>query len=151
MQLPLHLVGYVSLGKSNDSSDKKNSLNEMFGLTVTRIWKTGFGVDARYSKFDSSFASGTYRTVSVTRDLGERFRLDLQGGRYDYNSSLAATSNSYFVNTMFDMDLGAQDVPGERLHHPAGRYRWITTSSPPALGYRFDNRRTMREGAKAKH
>lgn len=151
VQLPLHLVGYVSLGESNDSSDKKNSLNQMFGLTVNRIGKTGLGVDARYSKFDSAFASGTYRTVSVTRDLGERFRLDLQGGRYDYSSSLAATSNSYFVNTLFDVDLGARMFVESAFTTQRGGtadYNQFTT----VLGYRFDNRASMRRrAAKGKH
>ena len=31
VQFPLHIVGYASLGQSNSSGDKKNSLNEMFG------------------------------------------------------------------------------------------------------------------------
>ena len=63
VQFPLHLVGYGSVGQSNSSGDKKNSLNEMFGVGALRVLKTGLGLDARYSKFDSSFASGTYRTV----------------------------------------------------------------------------------------
>jgi hypothetical protein len=144
VQFPLHLAGYVSLGESNDSSDKKNSLNELFGLSVSRIGKTGFGADVRYSKFDSAFASGTYRTLSITRELGERFRLDLMGGRYDYNSSLAATSNSYFINTLFDVDLGAKMFVQSAFTTQRGgttNYNQFTTT----LGYRFDNRQSMRK------
>ena len=146
VEFPLHLVGYVSLGESNDSSDKKNSMNEQFALTLTRIGKTGFGADVRYSKFDSAFATGTYRTVSLTRQLGERFRLDLQGGKYGYSSSLAATSNSYFVNTMFDADLGAKMFFESAFTTQRGgstNYnQWTTT-----LGYRFDNRANLRKAA----
>ena len=116
-----HLVGYGSIGQSNSSGDKKNALNELFGLTAMRLWNTGLGIDARYSKFDSAFASGTYRTVSVTRDLGQRFRLDLMGGRYDYTSSLAQTSNSLFINAIFDADLGARLFVQSALYHPARR------------------------------
>ena len=113
---------------------------------MTSIWKTGLGVDARYSKFDSSFASGTYRTVSVMRDLGERFRLDLQAGRYEYNSSLAAASNSYFGNAMVDMNLGArlffQTMFTVQRGGTFDYNQWTTV-----LGYRFDNRAAMRSGA----
>ncbi len=148
LQFPLHLVGYASLGESNDSNDKKNSLNELFGLTAMRVWKTGFGIDARYSKFDSAFASGTYRTLSITRDLGQRFRLDLMGGRYDYSSSLATTSNSIFINTLFDVDLGAklfvQSAFTTQRGGAADYNQWTNT-----LGYRFDNRAAMRRAERA--
>ena len=69
IQFPRHITGYFSLGRSSDSSDPKSSLNTLFGVTMSNIWKTGIQADARYSKFDSAFASGTYRSVSITRDL----------------------------------------------------------------------------------
>jgi hypothetical protein len=94
VRFPLHVIGYGSLGRSNNSNDAKSSLNEQLGAAITNVWKTGLSFDARYSKFASGFASGAYKSLGVMRDLGERFRLNLQGGRYDYNSSLAATSNS---------------------------------------------------------
>ncbi|KAA6456496.1 hypothetical protein DYQ86_25525 [Acidobacteria bacterium AB60] len=137
--LPLHLTGYFSLGRSSSSSDKKDSLNQMFGATMTHIWKTGLMIDARYSKFDNSFSSGTYRALMLTRDLGERFRLNVQGGRYAYNSALASTNNSNFVNVMFDTNLGARMFVESAFTTQRGgslNYnQWINT-----LGYRFDNR-----------
>jgi hypothetical protein len=149
VDLPYHLIGYVSLGQSNNSGDKKNSLNQLYGLSVTHIWKTGFGADARYSKFDSAFASGTYRTVSINRHIGERFQLDFMGGKYDYTSSLAATSNSYFENTLFDVDLGAKMFIQIAITTQRGgtqNYNQWTN----VLGYRFDNRANMRKGATIK-
>jgi hypothetical protein len=149
VEFPMHLVGYVSLGESNDSNDKKNSLNQQFGLTLTRIGRTGLGVDARYSKFDSAFATGTYRTVSVTRGLGDRFRLDVMGGLYDYSSPLAATSSSYYINSLFDMDLGARMFfQGAFTTQRGGTedYNQFTTT----LGYRFDNRAKMRNALNRK-
>jgi hypothetical protein len=149
VQFPLHIMGYASVGQSNSSNDNGSSLNELFGASIMRIWKTGFGVDARYSKFDSAFASGKYSTLSINRDLGERFRLDLQGGRYDYNSSLAQTSNSYFGNAILDMDLGArlffQSMFTAQRGGSLDYNQWTTT-----VGYRFDNRAAMR-AAQAKH
>ena len=130
VQFPLHITGYGSVGPSNSSNDNGSSLNELFGASVMRIWKTGFGVDVRYAKFDSAFASGKYRTVSINRDLGERFRLDLQGGRYDYSSALASTSNSYFGNAMLDMDLGAHLFFQSMFTAQRGGTS-ITTNGPP--------------------
>ena len=148
VQLPWYLVGYASLGQSSTSTDKKSSLNQLFGLSATRIWKTGFGVDARYSKFDSAFASGTYRTVTVNRNLGQRFRLDVMGGRYDYNSAYAATSNSLFINGLLDMELGARlffQSAYTTQRGGASDYQQFTTT----LGYRFDNRAAMRRRAES--
>jgi hypothetical protein len=113
-----------------------------------RIGKTGFGVDARYSKFNSAFASGKYSTLSINRDLGERFRLDLQGGRYQYDSSLAQTSDSYFGNAILDMNLGArlffQSMFTAQRGGSIDYNQWTTT-----VGYRFDNRAAMRSRARA--
>jgi hypothetical protein len=149
VQLPLHIMGYASVGQSNSSNDNGSSLNELFGASIMRIWKTGFGVDARYSKFNSAFASGKYSTLSINRDLGERFRLDLQAGRYDYDSSLAQTSNSFFGNAILDMDLGArlffQSMFTAQRGGSLDYNQWTTT-----VGYRFDNRAAMR-AAQAKH
>ena len=110
---------------------------------------TGIGIDGRFSKFDSAFASGSYRTLTVTRDLGQRYRLDLMGGRYDYNSSLAASSNSIYVNALFDMDLGTKlFFQGAFTTQRGGTadYNQFTT----VLGYRFDNRASMRRAVAPK-
>jgi hypothetical protein len=143
---PQHVIGYFSVGQSSDSSDSKGSLNELYGVTVGNIWKTGLEADARYSKFDSAFAAGTYRTLTVSRDVGERFRLDLQSGEYAYNSSQAATSNSYFVNILSDMNVGAKFFLETAFTAERGgslNYDQFTT----AFGYRFDNRSKMRRAA----
>jgi hypothetical protein len=147
---PLHLTGYFSLGRSSDSSDTKSSLNELFGVTMGNIWKTGLQADARYSKFNSAFASGTYRTITLSRDLGERFTLNLQGGSYLYNSSLAANSNSNFINLLCDTNLGARFFLESAFTTERGgslNYnQWTTT-----FGYRFDNRAKLRRAAHVNH
>lgn len=143
IQFPMHFTGYFTVGRSSDSSDPKTSLNTLFGVTKSNIWRTGLLVDARYSKFSSSFASGTYSSVSVTRDLGDAFRLNVQGGKYAYTSSLATSSNSNFVNVLFDMNLGAKYFIENALTAQRGgsqQYnQWTTT-----FGYRFNNRSTHR-------
>jgi hypothetical protein len=87
--------------------------------------------------------------VSVTRDLGQRFRLDLMGGRYDYSSSLAQTSNSLFINALFDADLGSklfvQSLFTTQRGGASDYNQWTNT-----IGYRFDNRGAMRRAERAK-
>ncbi len=144
--LPLHITGYFSLGRSSDSGDTKSSLNELIGLTMANIWKTGLQADVRYSKFNSAFADGTYRTVTLSRDLGERFNLNLQGGSYIYNSPLATSSNSYFANALCDMNLGAKFFVESAFTAERGgslNYNQWTT----VFGYRFDNRSKLRRAA----
>ena len=141
---PWHLTGYFSLGRSSDSSDSKNSLNELVGLTLADIWKTGLEADVQYSKFSSAFASGSYRNVSLIRNLGERMQVNTQVGRYAYDSSLAATSNSYFANILWDANLGAKFfIEGDFTTQRGGttNYNQWTT----VLGYRFDNRSRLRK------
>ncbi len=43
VEFPFHTAGYFSLGRSKDSTDPKNSLNKMFGASVSNIWRTGLG------------------------------------------------------------------------------------------------------------
>ncbi len=148
IQFPLHVTGYFSLGQSNDSTDPKNSLNKLFGVTVSNIWKTGLEADARYSKFDSAFATGTYSTVTISRDLLDNLRLNLQGGHYAYNSSAAANSNSTFANLLLDTNLGSRLFLESMFTVQRGgslNYdQWTTT-----LGYRFNNRAASRRVAHA--
>ncbi len=143
IELPRHVTGYFSVGNSSDSNDPKHSLNEMFGATMAGIWKTGLTADARYSKFNSAFASGTYNTVTLSRDMLNNVQLNLQGGRYAYTSSLAASSSSDFVNMIVNLNLGARLFLESMITMQRGgslNYnQWTTT-----LGCRFDNRASTR-------
>lgn len=139
VEFPLRITGYFSLGQSNDSTDPKNSMNEMFGATISNIMRTGLQADARYSKFNSVFASGTYTTFTVSRDLLDNLRLNLQAGRYAYTSLAAANSGSNFVNLLFDTNLGSKLFVESMFTAQRGGSldynQWTTT-----LGYRFNNR-----------
>ena len=139
IQFPRHITGYFSLGSSNDSNDPKNALNKMFGATMANIWKTGLTADARIAQFDSSFASGRYTTFTVSRDMLDNLRLNLQLGKYAYNSSVATNNDSSFINFVFDSNLGARLFFESMYTIQRGGLlnynQWTST-----LGYRFDNR-----------
>ncbi len=148
ISLPLHITPYFSLGRSSNSSDAKGSLNTLLGISMADIWKTGLMVDARYSKFNSAFAAGTYSNLTISRDLGERFRLNLQGGKQMFNSPLSKNTGSYFINSMFDANLGSRYFIESGFTTQRGGTQeynqWTTT-----FGYRFDNRGSQRKAAHA--
>jgi hypothetical protein len=148
IQLPLRVTGYFSVGRSNASTDKKDSWNTMYGASMSRIWKTELTVDARYSKFDSSFASGVYRTVSVSRDLGDRFRLSLQGGKQSFTSLMSKDNGDYFANALVETNLGSRyflESSFTTQRGGADQYNQFTAT----FGYRFDNRSRERMAAHA--
>jgi hypothetical protein len=148
VDFPLHIAGFFTLGSSSDSSDTKSSLNKLFGATMSNIWKTGLEADARYSKFSSSFATGTYSTVTLSRDVFDNLRLNVQAGRYAYSSAVASTSSSTFANVLFDTNLGSRLFLESMFTAQRGgslNYnQWTTT-----LGYRFNNRAAQRGAAHA--
>lgn len=143
IQFPRHITGYFSVGSSTDSHDPKNALNKMFGGTMADIWKTGLTADVRVAQFDSSFASGKYTTVTVSRDMLDNLRLNLQFGKYAYTSSVATNSDSSFINFVFDSNLGArlffESMYTIQRGGSLNYNQWTST-----LGYRFDNRAAAR-------
>jgi hypothetical protein len=94
--LPYRVSLYASLGRSNTSADTRRSLNQMYGVTLGKIWRTGIRADARFTRFDSSFGSGTYKILILSRQLGESLRLDAQVGQQNYTSALTAQNRSIF-------------------------------------------------------
>lgn len=145
---PSHVTGYFNVGRSSDSSNSKSSLNDLFGVTWANIRHSGFDTDIQYSRFNSSFAAGSYRNITISRNVGEWLRLNLQGGKYQYNSSIAAQNNSYFVNMLGDLNLGGSYfMEGNFTTQRGGaeNYNQFTV----IFGYRFDNRSKLRREAHA--
>ncbi|MBI3475114.1 MAG: AMIN domain-containing protein [Acidobacteria bacterium] len=129
----------ADLGLSNRTGDKKNSLNEMFGITFGRIPWVNMHADARYSRFNSSFGSGSYEALSLSKNLGETLQLQILAGQQNFASTLSAANRSRFVNIMMESALGEHYFVqgggtinrGNQMNYD----QWIFT-----FGYRFDNR-----------
>ena len=148
IQLPHRVTGYFTIGRSSSSTDKKDSWNTMFGASMSRIWKTELTIDARYSKFDSAFASGIYRTLTVSRDLSDRFRLSLQAGKQSFASSISKDDGDYFANLLVETNLGSRYFLESSYTTQRGgpdQYNQFTAT----FGYRFDNRSRERIAAHA--
>jgi hypothetical protein len=136
VEFPKHISVYASLGKSKATTDKKNALNQAYGITLPNLWKTGLVADLHYSKFDSSFGSGKYTSVSLSKSLTDSFRLQFLGGHQTFDSSLTNNNHSNFVNGIVDWNVG----PRYFLEGNFGWYRGTSMNYQQwssVFGYRF--------------
>lgn len=139
VELPYHVSVYTNVGRSSRSGDAKNTWNTMYGVTLARIPKTGFHFDAHFSKFDSAFGSGSYRSFSLSREFGESLRWEVETGSQSFVSPLTTDHGSRFVNTRGDFNFGGNyfmelGFTAQR----GGTYNYNQWFS--VIGYRFDNR-----------
>ncbi len=136
LELPYRISLYTSLGKSSQTGDSRDSLNEMYGLTLGQIWRTGIRADVRYSKFNSSFGSGTYRSVSLARDLSERLRFEIEGGDQNIESSFTSLGRAKWITSTLDWFLFRHYFLGSGVTIYRGNTQsynqWFLN-----LGYRF--------------
>jgi len=102
LDLPWRISPYVDIGKSHGGGDAKDSWNKMYGLTLGNILHTGIRADMRYSQFDSSFGSGIYRTIMLSRQLGESLRFDIQVGQQNFASTLTNESRVRWLTSTVD-------------------------------------------------
>jgi hypothetical protein len=134
-----HFFVYTTLGQSEKTGDVRRSLNQMYGITWNEIGRSGLRADVHYSKFDSSFAQGSYRVLTLSRHLGDRILWDAQVGSQSLLSAFTANNQSLFFDTSFDTNLGSHTFlqsgytieRGAQLNYD----QWYLS-----LGYRFDVR-----------
>ena len=136
VDLPKRIGLYASLGRSKTTTDKKNSLNQAYGISLGQLWKTGVLLDLHYSKFDSSFGSGKYESFSLSKSLTDTLRFQVFGGHQAFNTSFSSNTNSNFVNGVVDWNVG----PRYFLEANYGLYHGTSlnyTQWSTVLGYRF--------------
>ena len=129
---------YTLLGRSNRSSDAKPSWNQLYGVTVGRMPWIGMRTDVHYSKFDSSFGSGSYESISLSRYFNESLRWEVLGGRQSFVGP-STNDISHFVTGTFEAALGPHYFvqTGYTWNRGVGQSydQWLFT-----FGYRFDSR-----------
>jgi hypothetical protein len=136
VEFPKRISVYASLGKSKATTDKKNALNQSYGLMFGNLWKTGLLADLHYTKFNSSFGSGKYISFSLSKSVTDFLRLQLLGGHQTFNSALTTNSNSNFVNSIVDWNIGTR-------YFVEGNFGWYRGTSmnyqqwSTVFGYRF--------------
>lgn len=139
VEAPRHITFYTNIGRSNSSRDTKNSWNTMFGISKSQLWKTGLRADVRYSKFNSSFAQGSYRSLSLSRNLRDNLRLELQGGTQSFVSPLTKDTGSHFLNSNIEYAFGPHYFFQGGFTAQRGGL-WNYNQVFCTFGYRFDNR-----------
>lgn len=138
---PIKLITLsATVGKSSRTGDPKSSWDQLYGLTLNRIWRTGLQADFRYSKFSSSFGSGDYRSVTLSRNLGALVRGEVQLGQQSLVSAFTSQPNSHFVYSDVQIFLGRHYfLQGGYTVQRGAQFnydQWLMT-----LGFRFDNRK----------
>ena len=130
---------YSDLGQSSRTGDPTRSLNQLYGVTFGRVPWVGLRTDVHYSKFNSSFGGGTYRAVSISRNFGDEFQLNVLGGDQSITSTLAGNQSARFFTSTLDTSLGSRFFLQGGLTFYRGQLQnydqWFFT-----LGYRFDSR-----------
>jgi hypothetical protein len=117
VDLPKQVCLYAGIGQSKASTDTKSSLNDAFGITFGNLFRTGLSLGLHYSKFDSTFGSGEYGSVSLSRNLSEKLRLQILAGTQQFDSPLTANTAAKFINATLDWSIG-------RRYFIEGLYGW---------------------------
>ncbi len=117
VDLPKQVSVYAGIGQSKASTDTKSSLNDAFGITFGNLFRTGLSLGLHYSKFDSTFGSGEYESVSLSRNLSEKLRLQILAGNQQFDSPLTANTAAKFINATLDWSIG-------RRYFLEGLYGW---------------------------
>ena len=130
---------YTELGRSNRTGDSSKALNQMYGITFGRVPWLGIRADAHYSRFNSSFGSGSYRAASLSRSINDRLRLEVLTGDQAFTSTLAGNQTAKFVTTTVENNIGAYLFTQGGFTVYRGQQQnynqWMLV-----LGYRFDSK-----------
>ena len=102
VKLPARSSAYGQLGRSDRRGDESSSFNYLLGYTWGRLPWIHMRADFRTSSFSSSFGSGHYHSVSLSYDLREALRLEMQAGRQDFSGSLTQQNRAIFINSSLE-------------------------------------------------
>ncbi|MFN8006696.1 MAG: hypothetical protein U0V70_06700 [Terriglobia bacterium] len=136
LDLPYRVSLYTNLGGSKRDTDARTSLNQMYGVTLNRVWRTGVRADFRFSQFDSSFGKGSYEAISISRDVTDKLRLELQGGKQSLQSPFTQQTDTLWFNGTIDYFIGSHYFLGGGYMIYRGKIQDYDQSFIN-LGYRF--------------
>ena len=129
---------YSELGRSSRTGDAKTSLNQSYGVTLNRVPWIGVRADAHYSRFNSSFGSGSYEALTLSRSLSDTLRMEVLLGQQNFTSALTSIGRSRFLNSNLESSFGAHYFiqGGVGVNRGETNYnQWHLM-----LGYRFDSK-----------
>jgi hypothetical protein len=129
----------TTLGRSSRTGDSQASLNEMYGITFNRLPWIGLRADAHYAKFNSSFGSGSYEALSLSRQMNERLRLEVLLGQQNFSSTVTTANRARFITGTVEMILGPHYYLQSSFTTNRGDLSYDQLMF--SVGYRFDSKR----------
>ena len=92
----------MNVGRSKGNSEPNPSWNYLYGLTLDDIAHMGIRADLHYSRFNSPFARGNYKSLAFSRQVTDALRLQLEGGQQNFGSAFTSQSRARFANANLD-------------------------------------------------
>ena len=129
----------TNLGRSSRTGDATSSFNEMFGLTFGKLPWLGVRADAHYARFNSSFGSGSYEALTASRQVSDRWRLQVLAGQQTFSSAVTTNSNARFITGTVETTLGPHYYLQGNFTTNRGQLNYQQFMF--SLGYRFDSKR----------
>ncbi len=129
----------TNLGRSSGTGDAKSSLNEMYGITFARLPWVRVRADAHYARFNSSFGNGSYESVSLSRQMSDRLRLEVLLGQQNFVSTLTTSNRGRFVTGTVETTLGPHYYLQSSFTTNRGDLSYDQFMF--SVGYRFDSKR----------
>jgi hypothetical protein len=132
----------TTLGRSSRTGDSKPSFNEMFGITLGRMPWIKLRADAHYAKFNSSFGTGSYESLSLSRQLSDRLRLELLAGQQNFSSTVTTNNHARFLTGTVETTIGPHYYLQGSFTTNRGDLSYDQMMF--SFGYRFDSKRSER-------
>jgi hypothetical protein len=129
----------TNIGRSSRSGDTRSSWNQMYGITFGRVPKLHMRMDAHYARFNSSFGSGSYEALSVSRQVSDRLRVEVLAGQQNFTSSLTTNDRARFVTGTVETTLGPHYYLQSNFTTNRGAFNYDQFMI--SFGYRFDSKR----------
>jgi hypothetical protein len=139
LNISKNLTFYNSFGRSSQSGEAHNAWNQMYGLTLSQIWRTRIRADVRYSKFNSAYASGHYEALFLSRSVRDNLALQVMAGQQNLVSPYTRQTSYRSLGTMLDWTPRSHLFMSLNFNLQRGIIQsysqWFVS-----FGYRFDSR-----------
>jgi len=129
----------ATLGRSSGTGDTKSSLNQMYGISYGRVPWLKLRADVHYSRFNSSFGSGQYDSLSLSRQMSDRLRIELLIGQQAFASPITLNTHSKFLTGTVETTLGPHYYL--QTNFTSNRGDMSYDQFMISMGYRFDSKR----------
>ena len=136
LELPGHVSLYGSVGQNKRNDDVRKSLNQMYGIGFRNIFDLGIRADIRRSVFNGAYGSGWYQALQLSREIGERLRLEISGGQQEFRSAFTDDNRGFFMNSNIDWFLSRHYTVGGGINLYRGKIQNYDQTFF-SLGYRF--------------